>query len=196
MRPKSAGDRLAAGLRSQAAAQLIPFGLINQFNMAAKGFTHRMVSGVARASWIKPSLILLTAGLWCLPLPGATDTNTREFEMPPPQPGSSQWDINQRIAKELQERYRKRVPLPDAFGGNVPRSATTSLINGPKIVAVPTRAPTVSFGSVLQMLSFAAVFVLTGVLIIRRFAPQVLVGINQQFNPWALTPATGTVRSA
>ncbi|MGO8836450.1 MAG: response regulator [Limisphaerales bacterium] len=46
------------------------------------------------------------------------------------------------------------------------------------------------------MLSFAAVFVLTGVLIIRRFAPQVLVGINQQFNPWALAPATGTVRSA
>ena len=71
MGPKSAFDGLAAGLRSQAAARLIPFGLINQFKMAAKGFAHRMIPGVARASWIKSSLILFMAGLWCLPLRGA-----------------------------------------------------------------------------------------------------------------------------
>ena len=196
MGPKSACDRLAAGLRSQAAARLIPFGLINQFKMAAKGFARRLVPGVARASWIKPSLILFTAGLWCLPLPGATDTNTREFETPPPQPGSIQWEINQRTAKEQQELYRKRVPIPDAIGGNVPRSANASLVNGPKIVAAPSPPPTASSGNVLQMFFFAAAFVLTGVLIVRRFAPNVLVAINQQFNPWVLAPAAGRDPSA
>ncbi|MGA2242273.1 MAG: response regulator [Verrucomicrobiota bacterium] len=164
--------------------------------MAAKGFAHRMVPGVARASWIKPSLILFTAGLWCLPLPGATDTNTREFETPPPQPGSIQWDIDQRTTKERQESYRKRVPIPDAIGENVPRSATASLVNGPKIVAAPSPPPTASSGNVLQMFFFAAAFVLTGVLIVRRFAPNVLVAINQQFNPWVLAPAAGRDLSA
>jgi CheY-like chemotaxis protein len=46
------------------------------------------------------------------------------------------------------------------------------------------------------MLFFAAAFVLAGVLIVRRFAPQVLVDINQQFNPWALAPAAGGNPSA
>jgi len=189
MGPKSACDGLAAGLRLQAAARLIPFGLINRLKMAAKGAAHRMVPRVARASWTKPSLILFTAGLWCLPLRGATDTNACQFETPPPQRGSIQWEINQQIAKERQERYRKRVPIPDATGGNVPRSATASLINGPRIVAAPTSSPAISSGNVLQMLSFAAALVFTGVLIVRRFAPQVLVEITQLFNPWALTPA-------
>ncbi len=147
-----------------------------------------MVPAGARASWIKLSLILFTAGLWCLPLPGATNTNTREFETSPPQPGSIQWDNDQRIAKERQESYRKRVPIPDAIGGNVRRSATASLVNGPKLVAAPSPAPTASSGNVLQMLFIAAAFILAGVLIVRRFAPHVLVGINQQFNPWMLAP--------
>ena len=43
---------------------------------------------------------------------------------------------------------------------------------------------------------FAAVFVFTGVLIVRRFAPHVLVDINQRFNPWAPAPAAGTDLSA
>ena len=196
MGPKSACDRLAVGLRSQAAGRLNPFGLINRFKMAAKGFAHQMVPEVARASRIKPFPILLTVGLWCLPLPGAADTNTHEFETPPPQTGTIQWDIDQHIIRELQESYRKRVPIPDAMGENVPRSAIASLINGPRIVAVPSPPPTASSGNVWQMLFFAAAFVLTGVLIVRRFAPQVLVAINQQFNPWALAPASASEPSA
>lgn len=102
MRPKSAFVGLAAGLRSQAAARRIPFGLINQFKMAAKGFVHRTISGMARASWMKSSLTFFAAGLWCLPLRGAADTNTYEFEKSLPKPGSIQWDINHRITKEHQ----------------------------------------------------------------------------------------------
>ena len=70
-------DGLAAGLRSQAAVRLIPFGLINQLKMACERFcpSNGFLVWHGR-SWIKPSLILFTAGLWCLPLRGATDTNT------------------------------------------------------------------------------------------------------------------------
>jgi CheY-like chemotaxis protein len=196
MGPKSAFDGLVPGLRSQAAARLIPFGLINRFKMAAKGFAHRMISVVARASWMKSSLILFTAGLWCLPLDGATNTNTSEFEKSLPKPGSIQWEINNSITKERQELYRKRVPIPDAIGENVPRSATASLVNGQKIVTAPTPSPTASSGNILQMLFFAAAFVFTGVLIVRRFAPHVLVDINRQFNSWALDPATERDSSA
>ena len=46
------------------------------------------------------------------------------------------------------------------------------------------------------MLFFAAAFVFTGVLIVRRFAPHVLVDINRQFNSWALDPATERDSSA
>ena len=199
MGPKSAGDRLAAGLRLQAAARLIPFGLINQLKMAAQGFARRMVPGAARASWIKPFLVFLAAGFWCLPLPAATDANTREFETPPPRPGSIQWEINQSLNKEgqeRQERYRMRVPIPAAIGGNVPRSAAASLVNGPKSVAAPIHAPTISARNVLRMFFSATAFVLTGVLVARRFAPQVLVDINQQFNPWAIAPPAGRDLSA
>ncbi len=196
MGPKSAFDGLAAGSRSQAAARLIPFGLMNQFNMAAKGLAHRMIPSVARASWINPALILFAAGLWCLPLHGATDTNTCQFETPPPEPGSIQWQIDHSIAKERQERYRKRVSVPDAVGRNVSRSATANLINGPKKEAAPTPPPPASSGTVLQVLFGAAAFVFTGVLIVRRFAHRFLVDINQRFSPWALAPAAGRDPSA
>ena len=155
-----------------------------------------MIPGVARASWIKPSLIFLTAGLWCLPMRGAADTNTCEFETPPPEPGSIQWETDHKIAKERQERYRERVSIPDAVGTNIPRSAAANLINGPKMVAAPSPPPRVSSGIILQAVFFAAAFVFTGVLIVRRFAPRILVDINQRFDPWALSPAAGKDLSA
>jgi CheY-like chemotaxis protein len=164
--------------------------------MAAKGFAHRLVDGVAQASWIKPAWILFMAGLWCLPLRGATHTNTYQFETPSPRPGTIQWDIDQSVARKRQESYRKRVLIPDAMGGNVPRSASASLVNGPKTVGVPTPSPTALFRNVFQTFFFAAAFAFTGVLMVQRFAPQVLVDINQLLNPWAPAPASGTDLSA
>jgi CheY-like chemotaxis protein len=196
MGPKSAFDGLAAGLQWQAAARLIPFGLINQFKMAAQGFARRMIPGVAPAAWRKSFLILFAAGLWCIPWRGAADTNTCQFETPPLEPGSIKWQIDQRNAKELQEHYRIRVSIPNAFGTNIPRSASADLINGPKMLAAPTSPPPASSGNVLRMLFFAAVFVFTGVLIVRRFAPRLLVDINQRFDPWALAPAADRDLSA
>lgn len=189
MGPKSALDRLPARLRPPAAAGLIPFGLLNQFKMAGKDFARRLIPGVARTPWINPSLFLLTAGLWGLPLCGAAETNPSQFETPPPEPRSLQWDINRRVAQENQERYRKRVPIPDATSVKVSKSTTASMINGLKMVAAPKPSPPASSGIILQLLCFAGAFVLTGVLVVRRFAPQVLLDINQRYNPWAPAPA-------
>ncbi len=224
---KSAGDRLAAGLRWQAAVRLIPFEPVNRFRMAAQGFVHRLVPGLARTSsikgsgtfwWgeatdeparedarptescktyhyaVKPFLILLAAGLWCLPLPGATNKKTREIETPPPQPGSIQWDINQRAARDQQELSRQRVSIPDAIGGNVPRSAAAVLVNGPRMMTVPAPAPAASSGIVWQVIFSLAAFGLAGILVLKRFAPHVFARLNQQYNPWALAPvAAGTL---
>ncbi len=196
MGPKSAFNGLAAGLRSQAAVRLIPFELINQFKMAANGLARRMVPGTARSLWIGPSLIFAVAGLWCLPLRGATDAAATGFETPPPEPGSIQWDIIQQAARERQERYRTHLSIPNAVGEDVPRSASASLINGPKIVTAPPPPPPASPGIVLRALFFAAAFTFTGFLILGKFAPQVLADINRQFNPWALAPAAGGVPSS
>ena len=110
--------------------------------------------------------------------------------------GSIQWNIDQSAARERQESYRKRLPIPGAIGRNVPRAATAILVNGPKIVAAPTPSPAASSGNVLRMLLFAVAFVLTGVLIVRRFASRVLVDINRRLNSWALAPAAGGDLSA
>ena len=56
--------------------------------------------------------------------------------------------------------------------------------------------PTASSGNILQRLFFAAAFAFTGVLIVQRFAPHVLVDINQRLNPWAPAPAARTGLSA
>ena len=164
--------------------------------MAAADFARRSVPRVARGLWIKPFLILFTAGLWCLPLHGIADTNTGQFEAPPPEPGSIQWEVIHSIAKERQEHYRQRVSIPDAVGTNIPRSAAANLVNGPKRVAPPTSPPPASSGTALPAFCFTAAFFFTGVLIVRKFAPRVLVDINQRFNPWALAPAAGIEPSA
>jgi hypothetical protein len=141
---------------------------------------------------IKSFLILVMAGLWCVQLHGATNV----FEMPPPKEGSIQWEKIQRLTKERQELYRKRVPVPGAMAEVVPRAGGANFASRPKTITAPTPPPPASSGIVLQVLFFAAAFVLTGVLMVRRFAPQVLVDINRQFNPWALAPAARREPSA
>src|SRR5664280_2348617 len=141
---------------------------------------------------IKSFLILVMTGLWCVSLQGATNV----FETPPPKVGSIQWEKIQRLTIERQELYRKRVPVPGAMTEVVPRAGGANFASRRKTITAPTPPPPASSGIVWQVLFFAAAFVLTGVLMVRRFAPQVLVDINQQFNPWALAPAAGREPSA
>ena len=138
------------------------------------------------AARIKSFLILVTAGLWCVQLHGATNG----FETPPPQVGSIQWQNIQSLTKERQELYRKRLPVPGAMDGDVPRAGGANFASKPKIITSTTPPPAAS-GMLNEILLFGAAFVLAGVLIARRFAPHVLVDLNQRFNPLALAPAAG-----
>src|ERR1035441_205512 len=190
MRTKSALSRSVASSHPRAAARLIPFGLINPFMMAVKGFAHRMIPSVARSAGMKWFLIFMMAGLWCLPLHGAPQTNTYEFAKSLPKPGSVQWEINNRLNKERQEIYRKRVAIPDAVGPDVPRAASANLVNGQNTLAAPAHPPMVSAGRFLKLFFFTVALAFAGVLLVRKFTPQVLVDLNQRFNPWAVVPAT------
>lgn len=145
--------------------------------------------GGARAARMKSLLILLTAGLCCLPLRGAAPTNNIEFAKSLPEPGSVQWEINHRLNQERQELYRKRLAIPDAVRSNVPRAATADLINGQRSAPAPKTSGATIAGRLLNLLFFTAILVLAGVLIARKFAPQILVDLNQRFNPWAVAPA-------
>jgi CheY-like chemotaxis protein len=131
------------------------------------------------------ALILLIVGLWCVPSHGATNG----FETPPPKVGSVQWDDIQRLTKKRQELYRKRVSVPGAMAKDVPRAAGANFANRTKTVTAPT-PPHAASGEPFKILFFAAVFAFTGILILKKFAPHVLVDFNQQFNPWALAPTT------
>jgi CheY-like chemotaxis protein len=160
--------------------------------MAASDFVRRMMPRPAWTAWLKAFLILLAAALGCLSLHGATQTktttNTVEFAKSLPKPGSVKWELNNRLNKQRQEIYRKRLAIPNAVGSNVPRAATASLVNGPKNAPAPTPAPIVSAGRLLKLLLFSAALALTGVLLARRFAPQLLFDLNQRFNPWVAAP--------
>jgi len=139
---------------------------------------------------IKSFLILLAAGLWCVQLHGATNG----FETPPPEAGSIQWENIQRLTKERQELYRKRVPVPGAMAEDVPRAGGANFAASQKTMAAQAQPPQSSpaaSGKFSEILFFGAAFVFIGVLIVQRFAPQVLVDINQRLNPWALAPAAG-----
>jgi CheY-like chemotaxis protein len=131
-------------------------------------------------------LLLLTAGLWCLPVNGVAPTNVYEFPKSIPKPGSIQWEITHEHFKELQEQHRKRLSIPDAMGTNVSRSSSAYLINGPRIVTAPAPVPVAGSRMLLKMFFLIAVFIVAEILIIWKFAPHVLVNLNQRLNPWAL----------
>ena len=159
--PTSMFEGLAAGLQSQAAVGLFPIGLISQLKIIAEGFACRMIFNVARASWIKSSLILLVAGLWCIQLHGATNHGvTNVFETPPPQIGSIQWEKIQRLAKERQELYRKQVSVPGAVAEDVPRAEGANFIGSRKIMTAETQPASVSSGMFRKILFFVVVLAL------------------------------------
>src|SRR5665213_1072355 len=193
MGKKSSFNSLAASLHPSSAAPLVSF---EPLPMTAKSFVRRAVLVAAQPSWKNYFLILLVAGLACLPLNGATSTNGYEFQKSMPKPGSIQWDINHAIIKERQEQHRKRLAIPNAAGTNVPRASTAYLVNGRKMAPAPAPVPADESEMFLKPLLFAAALALTGLLLAGRFAPQVLADINQRFNPWALPPVVGRDSSA
>ena len=141
------------------------------------------------------SFFMLLA-ICCLRLHGADSTNMIEFAKSLPKRGSVQWEVNQQLNQQRQEVYRKRVAIPDATSPFVPRDAKADLINGkqtPPVHADLADNPGVNF---LNLLFFSAIIFLAVVLIVRKIAPQILVDLNQQFNPWAMGHAEARSNSS
>lgn len=190
---------IAASWHTPPAATPASFGSIILL-MGAKAFAPPATPCGAMASRTKSFLILLVAGLCCLPLPGAipTDrTNNIEFAKSLPKPGSFQWETNHRLNQERQESRRQRVAIPAAAAGQfVPLDSRAALINGQKNPPAPTPPSAIAPGNLLNLFLFAASVLLTGVLLARKFAPQMLDDLNQRFNPWARDPMVERVYPA
>lgn len=135
-------------------------------------------------------LLILLNGL--VPTYGATNNYDRNFESPPPKIGSVQWELNQRMAKERQELYRKRLSIPDAVGENVPHANALNAAYSRASVMTQAQAPAADSGRLPGILFLAGVVALAWFLTVRKFSPEILVNLNQRFNPWAadLLPAS------
>ena len=151
--------------------------------MTQECFAHRIILCAIRSVCIKSSLILLAVGFWCAPLSGATNEDAN-FETPPPKPGSFEWETIQRLAKERQELYRKRVSIPGVVTGEVPKAAGANLAYRQQITP-PPQAPSLAGASekLTQILLYTTVLIFTGVLVARRFAP----------HAWSIAPASERV---
>ena len=141
---------------------------------------------------VKCWLIFSIASLGCASMKG--DTNDAiVFEKLPAKVGSIRWENNQRLIKERQESYRKYVPLPDAFGQQVPRAEGASLLrdqsSGRNAAKSPPRAP----GIFQKTFFWGVVFAVGGCFILRKFFPGRLAEFNQRFNPWHTAPVLLTV---
>ena len=142
---------------------------------------------------VKCWLILFIASLGGAALQGDTN-DVIIFERLPPKVGSITWENNQRLIKERQESYRKHVPLPDAFGSEVPRAQGASLL-GEKSPAQnganqsPPRAP----GIFQKTFFWGVVFAVAGYFMLRKFFPARLAEFNQRFNPWFTAPPVAAV---
>lgn len=79
------------------------------------------------------------------------------------------------------------MPIPGAVSPLVPRAAMANLINGPALPVRPP-APVDLRGRLFDLGCFTAIVVLTGGLLARRFAPEMLMGLRRRHSPWARPP--------
>jgi len=137
---------------------------------------------------------LLAVGCWQLSTGQAAAPYTSAAELSPPEAGYVERQQYQEIAREAQERYRKRVALPEIAEEDVRNAATASPGVGPgnRMLHLPASAdswnlvPTLLIG----LLSF-----ISGLLLFHRFAPGLLNSLYSTLNPWALDGSGSPGRS-
>jgi CheY-like chemotaxis protein len=140
-------------------------------------------------AWIKSAALLKLILLAALFLPnqpvGAAAPYADEYDETAPELNYYVKERNQRIASEQQERFRKRVAIREATSDDVLEAHAKkqqSLNQTPAQVKLP---PITNRG-----LFFIALGFVTGFLLVRKLAPELLEAINKRFNPWAQTAAT------
>ena len=166
----------------------MPSGLKNQAFAGAQPCT----DGVAPGSWLKSTILfrlfLLTVGCCHLPLAAAPDPYASEFAQLPPDVGSYVWAQDQHAARERQELYRIRVPIPDAVGEAPLADYVARRAAREHRLATPQTEASVPPGMSGRILLFATMILLAGMLAMRRLVPDLLARLHHQFFPLALAP--------
>jgi PleD family two-component response regulator len=136
-------------------------------------------------------LVFLAMGLGCLPAGAAVGSSASDIEKFPPARTSYERETFQRIAREEQEQFRKRVSVPsEALEDKVDLSASMGPngVYGNRSAGLYPGAE--SAEKVRQVVCVAAVGILAGLLAFRRLAPRLAAVVNTKFDPWALSPST------
>ena len=130
-------------------------------------------------------LVLPAIWLWCAQPGRAANAYSSGTETPPLPAGSVAQQLLLEETRERQEHFRKRVAIPDAAEPYVQMEATAP--------------PPLAGGRPedhYQNLLVAALFLLAGVLAIRKLAPGLVNYLNQRSNSWVLSPSTAANFSA
>jgi CheY-like chemotaxis protein len=137
-------------------------------------------------------LICLAAGLIGALAGGVPASCAAELEKSPTEASYFDRERYRRIASEQQERYRKRVPIPDAVGEKVQVAAFARPPGDGRVMN-----SRVSTGNRLQVLLLGAACILAGALtLFLRLFPHFATGVGLRLNPWTLSPVTAAGFSA
>lgn len=137
------------------------------------------------AGWRRFKLTALMAFVWFAPgqMPlhsqvAATDIYTSEHEKLP-QVDQYYTEKFREQAREQQEKFRRRIEIPDATGDDVPTLAAIEAASELK-----TPAPVAAMSFWVRGLLIFGVFVLGGILLLMRLYPDLMERIRDQFTPW------------
>jgi len=134
---------------------------------------------------------LLATAFLCLPLQAANLANSVQSPDTPLRPGSIQQQNEQQASQQRQEGYRKQLAIPDADNAQAPRDNQADLINGKPAKLLPVTPPPPLMVRALNPLLYTAIFLLAGLFLLRRFAPEQHQILNDRCHIWRLA-ATAT----
>jgi len=134
---------------------------------------------LARMSRIQICLILFIFGFFVIQLDAQTNKN---FETPPPAPGSIQWQDLQTRAQQTQELYRPRIAVPNAVTGDV-RVADDALFAKPSEPSNVAQSPATSSGRFVKCFFFSVVFIFGAGMALRIFFPEFFERVKRRLAP-------------
>ena len=135
-------------------------------------------------------LAFLAMGLCCLQAGAARGPAPANFDTSPPELTSYEREKLQRIAREEQDRFRKRATIPsDAIQNEADLPASAKPGGAYTRATIGLRPSAEAVARARLAISLAAAAMLTALLAFRRFAPRLTTVINTKFDPWAMSPA-------
>jgi DNA-binding response OmpR family regulator len=128
-------------------------------------------------------LVLLIAGLLCVPSGGAVDEYTSEYEAHPPEVGyiKRQWLKDQN--RENQELLRPHVMIPDAVGLDVLAEPPAPPSQGETMAGQMQTMAGSADDSHQQDVILGVVFLVGGILIFRKLAPEIVEIFSGKLRP-------------